>query len=129
VLGGPIAAPLQKAFAFVGATNTVTLGANQKITATVTAILGHRTAGSPLLEYTVCTQKAGSPNLIGLSPFVMVQMPSEVGSTMPYTAAGAQPASVLGGAGTYLVGYCARNTTGPSVDLFDWVQGFVMVVN
>lgn len=130
VIGGPIGAPLQRTlFAFVGPTNTVTLGANQRISATVTAILGHRTAGNPLLEYTVCTQKAGSPNLVGLSPFVMVNMPGEIGATSPYTAAGAQPASTLGGAGTYLVGYCARNTTGPSVDLFDWVQGWVLIAN
>ena len=128
-LAGPIAAPLQPVFAFVGPTSTVTLTDKQRISATLTAVLGHKGAGSPLLEYTVCAQKAGSPNLVGLSPFVMVRMTTETGTTAPYTGGGAQSAANLGGAGTYLVGYCARNTTGPSVDLFDWVQGWVMIAN
>jgi len=128
-LAGPIAAALQPAFAFVGPTSTVTLTDKQRISATLTAVLGHKGAGSPLLEYTVCAQKAGSPNLVGLSPFVMVKMTTETGTTAGYTGGGAQSAANLGGAGTYLVGYCARNTTGPSVDLFDWVQGWVMIAN
>jgi len=128
-LAGPIAAALQPVFAFVGPTSTVTLTDKQRISATLTAILGHKGAGSPLLEYTVCAQKAGSPNLVGLSPFVMVKMTTETGTTAGYTGGGAQSAANLGGAGTYLVGYCARNTSGPSVDLFDWVQGWVMIAN
>jgi len=128
-LSGPIAAPVQPVFAFVGPTNTVTVTATQRITATATAVFGHRTAGSPLLEYTVCTQKAGSASLIGLASFLQIRMPTEIGTTNAYTAAGAQPASVIGGAGTYLVGFCARSTAGPSIDLFDWVQGWVMVSN
>jgi len=128
-LTGPIAAPVQPAFAFVGPTNTVTVTATQRITATATAVFGHRTAGSPLLEYTVCTQKAGSASLIGLASFLQIRMPTEIGTTNAYTAAGAQPSSVLGGAGTYLVGFCARSTAGPSIDLFDWVQGWVLISN
>ena len=128
-LAGPIAAALQPVFAFVGPTSTVTLTDKQRISATLTAVLGHKGAGSPLLEYTVCAQKAGSPNLVGLSPFVMVKMTTETGTTAGYTGGGAQSAANLGGAGTYLVGYCARNTSGPSVDLFDWVQGWVMIAN
>jgi hypothetical protein len=129
VLAGPIAAPLQPTFAFVGPTNAVTVKDTQRITATATAVLGHKGVGNPQLEYTVCTQKAGSNTLIGLSPFLLVKMSGEQGTTSAYAGGGAQPVSALGGAGTYLVGVCARSTIGPPIDLFDWVQGWVMISN
>jgi collagen triple helix repeat protein len=130
LLNGPIGAPLQQAnFAFVGPTTTVTLTASQRVTATATAILGHKIGGSPTLDYTLCSLKAGTNTLVGLAGFLSVKVPNDPNSTRAYPASGSQPASVLGGAGTYLIGYCARNPTGPSIDLFDWVQGWVLVSN
>jgi hypothetical protein len=130
LLNGPIGAALQPSFAFVGPTAIVTLTEKQRLTATASAVLGHKTAGAPSMDYTICTQRVGSSTLVTLSVFVSVRMSGEAGVTQSYTGHSTQPASVFGGAGTYLVGFCARTGVNSSpVDLFDWVQGWAIVTN
>ena len=56
-------------------------------------------------------------------------MSGETGITHAYTGGGAQSACVLGGAGRTWSATAPATTIGPSVDLFDWVQGWVMISN
>lgn len=129
------------ALTFLGQPRSVTVSATQRITATATAVLGHKDAGRIQFDYSVCAQRVSNPQsgMIDLSGFLRVWMPAEAGSMIPYTASGSLPAvsesgaAQLGAAGTYLVGFCGRvNSTSPTTtkaDLFDFIQGWVMVTN
>ena len=136
----PPAPPQPNNLTFLGTPRSVTVTATQRITATVTAVLGHKEQGRIELDYSVCAQRVTAPQsgMIDLSGFLRIWMPAEAGSQMPYTASGSLPATStsgasLGGAGTYVVGFCGRvNSTAPTTtkaDLFDFIQGWVMVTN
>jgi hypothetical protein len=124
---------------FLGQPRSVTVTGAQRITVNATAALGHKDAGRIQFDYSVCAQRVSQPQsgIIDVGGFLRVWMPAEAGSLMPYTAAGSLPAASesgapsLGGAGTYLVGVCGRViSTAPTTvkaDLFDFIQGWVMV--
>lgn len=124
---------------FLGQPRSVTLTGAQRITVNATAVLGHKEAGRIQFDYSICAQRISAPQsgMIDVGGFLRVWMPAEAGSLMPYTASGSLPAASasggasLGGAGTYLVGVCGRviatTPTTTKADLFDFIQGYVMV--
>ena len=118
---------------FVGAPSLITVTATQRISATATAVFGHSVQGQVPLDYSICAQRVTAPisPVLDLAGFVRIRMPGEAGSQMPYTAAGSAQAAALRGAGTYLVGFCGRilatTPPAPKVDLFDFIQGWIMV--
>jgi len=118
---------------FVGAPSLVTVAATQRISVTATAVFGHSVQGQVPFDYSICAQRVTAPvsPVLDLAGFVRVRMPGEANSLMPYSASGSAQAAALRGAGTYLVGFCGRalatTPPAPKADLFDFVQGWIMV--
>jgi collagen triple helix repeat protein len=126
----PISIPqtLGTDFAFVGRTASVALTATQRITATGTAMFGHREAGSPTLDFTMCWQQATGPVFQMMPGFYLTSvMPSDTSARMPYAVTASTTAPLLNGAGTYTVGYCVRTTQ--TLNNNDFLAAWVMVTN
>jgi len=115
-------------FAFVGRTASVALTATQRITATGTAMFGHREAGSPTLDFTMCWQQGTGPVFQMMPGFYLTSvMPSDTSARMPYAVTASTTAPLLNGAGTYTVGYCVRTTQ--TLNNNDFLAAWVMVTN
>ena len=115
-------------FAFVGRTTTLALTATQRITASGTAMFGHREAGSPTLDFTMCWQQGTGP-VFQMNPgfYLTSVMPSDVTTRLPYAVSVSTSAALLNGAGTYTVGYCVRTTQ--TLNNNDFVSAWVLVTN
>jgi hypothetical protein len=115
-------------FAFVGRTTTVTLSATQRITASGTAMFGHREPGSPTLDFTMCWQQGAGP-VFQMTPgfYLTAVMPADTAARLPYAVSASTTAPLLNGAGAYTVGYCVRTTQ--TLNNNDFVSAWVMVTN
>jgi hypothetical protein len=115
-------------FAFVGRTANVTLTATQRIIASGTAMFGHREAGSPTLDFTMCWEQAGGP-VFQMTPgfYLTAVMPADTSARLPYAVSSSTTAGLMNGAGTYTVGYCVRTTQ--TLNNNDFLSAWVMVAN
>lgn len=112
------------AYVFAGPTASVTLAANQRMTAAATAALGKTSADVQLAQVGVCYQSSGGAitNFVGTN-YILVQFSA---TRQTYSAT----ASVTGlAAGTYTVGYCVQNSGTTAINNNDYVNGWVMVTN
>lgn len=122
----PLSIAPSNLFAFVGPTALVTLTATQRLTATGTAVFGHSLAGSPSIDFAMCAQQ-GAGAMFQLATFLTAVAPADTTARLPYTASGSQPAGLLNGAGTYIVGYCMRTTQ--TLNNNDFLAAWIMVTN
>jgi len=110
-------------YSFLGPTATVTTTGSQRLTGAATAALGKSAAGNITTAIGLCYQNSVTLgtiiNFVG-GNYVQVSFPGP-SVNQPYSAT----ASVIPGAGTYLVGLCARGTL--TLDSNDYVNGYVFV--
>jgi len=110
-------------FAFYGPTQSVPVLAGQAMTGTVSAALS-TTAGQANLEIALC-YRLGAGSITEFTPNSYHAVEVSV-TRIPYTQVGST-ASLA--AGTYTVGFCARNFSATAVNSNDWSVGWVTVHN
>jgi hypothetical protein len=105
-------------YVFVGPTTTLTVTAGQRLTGSVTAILGSTTTGD--FDYGLCYQLgAGAITNFAGGDWLTTRIDSVA---QPYNAS----ASVIPpSAGTYATGFCVRSST-ITLDTNDYVNGWIM---
>ena len=111
-------------FEFIGPVVPVTTLAGQRVTTTLTAVLG-LPASTPAqrIDFGICYRSAGS----SLSPSPMqLWLTTDVTSTRSSLTAAAS--SNLG-AGNWEVGFCVRNTGSATISNNDWVIGYLYLSN
>jgi len=110
-------------FAFYGPTQSVPVLAGQAMTGTVSAALS-TTAGQANLEIALC-YRLGAGSITEFTPNSYHAVEVSV-TRIPYTQVGSTAGLA---AGTYTVGFCARNFSATAVNSNDWSVGWVTVHN
>lgn len=113
-------------FVFADPTVTVTTSGMQRITGTVTAILGLNSSGSQPTDFGLCYRNTATPmatptNFFGTNyltvPVVLERRPYAVSAT------------TVPGTGTFTVGMCIRNSGALAISSNDFANGWFMVTN
>ncbi len=95
---------------------------NQRLTGSVSAVVGVST-GTVDLDFCLCYQ-LGAGAVTTFNTYLTATVGTQ---PLPFNASGTTTA--LTTAGTYTVGFCARDTSATAISNTDWVNGFVQVTN
>lgn len=110
-------------FIFAGPTAVVTTTASQRLTASVSAALGMSAGGPTEIYIAMCyAPSGGPPGLTLFQSFLDVEIGTQRGTE-------SVSQSTVPGAGTWVVGFCAENFSGVTVDDNKIVSGWVQVTN
>jgi hypothetical protein len=115
------------ALVFAGPTATVSTTADQALAGSAEASLGQTAVTDALVNVSMCYQStaAGPQPLNVFGGDFNYSVVDITQADMSVSAAGA----VIPGAGTWNVGMCVQNQTGTDLDVNDFVNGWVQVVN
>jgi len=117
-------------FNFHGPTANIQLTATQRVTATVTAVLGTQSGTAAAFDYNLCYQLLATPTAPE-GPVTLFDNRGWLTATAtsiksPFTAA---QSVVPGSNNSFKFGFCTKNTSATAIDNNDWVTGWVMVTN
>lgn len=112
-------------FMFAGPTAAVTTTSGQRMSGSAVAPLGKSTLGENNVAVGLCFKSISGGAIQNFLPDIMVIEVSSGGARHSYAAAG----SVAPGAGTWAVGFCARNDDASTLNDNGNVNGWVMVTN
>lgn len=110
---------------FAGPTATVTTTVGQRITGSAVAPMGKSTLGENNVVLALCYKSISGGSITPFIPNLAVIEISPGGARHLYSATG----SVVMGAGTWAVGFCAQNQGGSALNDNGNVNGWVMVTN
>ena len=108
-------------FYFVGPTATVTVATGQRITGSMSAVLGV-TAGTVSVDFALCYSN-NAP--VAFNQFAF-QSATVTTTPIPFATAGSVTPPA---AGTYLVGFCVADRSATALNKNDWVNGFFQVTH
>ncbi len=120
----------ETSFMLRGPTALVTISTAQRLTATVTAVLG-TSSGTATFDYHLCYQSVTSGSPIQFNPGGVQAFWLTATATPTFSTFTTSQSVIPGVAGDYLVGMCIRNNSNPATDINnnDWVHGWVQVTN
>ena len=114
-------------WAFIGATTTFTITAEQRLTGSAQAALGTFSVSPAIFLYDLCYRPSGSPDApsnFTSGGFTVGSISSSTGR-ISFFATG----SVIPGGGAWEAGYCIYNDSEVDLDNCDYVNGWLMVTH
>ena len=121
-VAGSMIAPLAGAFIFVGPTAQATVTATQRLTGAASIALA--ASAVDFFDFGLCYQ-LGAGTVTLLVGTLNYQSAAATPNATPFATSGT---GVPGVAGTYSVGFCARNS-GSTAITTDWLNAWVQVTN
>jgi hypothetical protein len=112
-------------YVFAGPTVQLTTAGGQRLTASAVAPLGKNTLGENNVAVNLCFKSIGGGAMNLFSPDEAIIEVASGGPRHSFAVAG----SVVPGAATWVVGFCARNDGGSTLDASGNLMGWVMITN